>query len=149
MQRKVRKIKRGFLICLEGLDKSGKTTHANLLVNELRRRGWEASYTTEPSKGPIGRFVKNYLLYSESRKHPAVEALLFAADRTEHVQKEINLLIEEEKIVVSDRYIYSTLAYQGAAGLDIEWILSINRYAAKPDLAIYIDVSPEILLKRR
>jgi dTMP kinase len=149
MERKDCKVQKGYLICLEGLDKSGKTTHANLLVDELKRRGWEASYTTEPSKGPIGRLIKDYLLECKSRKHPAVEALLFAADRIDHVRKEINHMLVDNKIVVSDRYVYSTLAYQGAAGLDIEWIWSINKYAAKPDLAIYIDVSPEILLKRK
>jgi len=77
-----------------------------------------------------------------------VEALLFAVDRVDHVEKEIKPALENEKIVVSDRYVYSSLAYQGAAGLDLRWIEEINRLALPPDLAIYIDVPPEVVVKR-
>ena len=77
-----------------------------------------------------------------------MEALLFAVDRVDHVEKEIKPALENEKIVVSDRYVYSSLAYQGAAGLDLKWIEEINRLALPPDLAIYIDVSPEVVDKR-
>ena len=77
-----------------------------------------------------------------------MEALLFAVDRVDHVEKEIKPMLENGKIVVSDRYVYSTLAYQGAAGLDIKWIEEINRLALSPDLAIYIDVPPEVVVKR-
>jgi len=77
-----------------------------------------------------------------------VEALLFAVDRVDHVEKEVKPALEKGKIVVSDRYVYSSLAYQGAAGLDIKWIEEINRLALPPDLAIYIDVPPEVVVKR-
>ena len=78
----------------------------------------------------------------------AAEALLFAADRAEHVEREIKPLLEEGKIVISDRYVYSSIAYQGAAGLDIGWIEEINRMALEPDLAIYIDVPVEVVIRR-
>ena len=140
--------KKGVFICIEGLDASGKTTHAHRLVRNLRRKGFDALYTTEPSRGEIGRFIRTYILQRKRRVPSVVEALLFAVDRVDHVEKEIKPMLEKGKIVVSDRYVYSTLAYQGAAGLDIKWIEEINRLALSPDLAIYIDVPPEVVVKR-
>jgi dTMP kinase len=140
--------KKGVFICIEGLDASGKTTHAHQLVRNLRRKGFDALYTTEPSRGEIGRFIRAYILQRRRRVPSVVEALLFAVDRVDHVEKEIKPMLEEGKIVVSDRYVYSTLAYQGAAGLDIKWIEEINRLALSPDLAIYIDVPPKVVVKR-
>jgi dTMP kinase len=141
-------VKKGVFICIEGLDASGKTTHAHRLVRNLRRKGFDAFYTTEPSRGEIGRFIRTYILQRKRRVPSVVEALLFAVDRVDHVEKEIKPMLEKGKIVVSDRYVYSTLAYQGAAGLDIKWIEEINRLALSPDLAIYIDVPPEVVVKR-
>ena len=140
--------KKGVFICVEGLDASGKTTHAHRLVRNLRRKGFDAVYTTEPSRGEIGRFIRRFVLQRKSRVPSVVEALLFAVDRVDHVEKEIKPALEEGKIVVSDRYVYSSLAYQGAAGLDLKWIEEINRMALPPDLAIYIDVPPEVVVKR-
>ncbi|MDH4291377.1 MAG: dTMP kinase [Dehalococcoidia bacterium] len=140
--------KKGVFVCIEGLDASGKTTHAHRLVRNLRREGFDALYTTEPSLGEIGRFIRTYILQRKRRVPSVVEALLFAVDRFDHVEKEVKPALEEGKIVVSDRYVYSSLAYQGAAGLDIKWIEEINRLALTPDLAIYIDVPPEVVVKR-
>jgi len=140
--------KRGVFICIEGLDASGKTTHAHRLVRNLRRRSFDAVYTTEPSPGEIGRFVRTHILQRRRRVPSVVEALLFAVDRVDHMEKEIKPALEEGKIVVSDRYFYSSLAYQGAAGLNLKWIEEINRLALQPDLAIYIDVPPEVVVKR-
>ena len=140
--------KKGVFICIEGLDASGKTTHARKLVRNLRRRGLDALYTTEPSSGEIGKFIRTHILQRKRRVPSVVEALLFAVDRVDHMEKEIKPALEEGKIVVSDRYVYSSLAYQGAAGLDLKWIQEINRLALPPDLAIYIDVPPEIVVKR-
>jgi len=140
--------KRGVFICIEGLDASGKTTHARRLVRNLRRRGFDAVYTTEPSLGEIGRFVRKQVLQRKRRVPSVMEALLFAVDRVDHVEKGIKPALEEGKIVVSDRYVYSSLAYQGAAGLDLKWIEEINRLALPPDLAIYMDVPPEVVVKR-
>lgn len=136
------------LICIEGLDKSGKTTQARLLVENLRGMGFDAYYTSEPSDGEIGRFIERYVLRRDKRIPIPAEALLFAADRVDHVEREIKPLLSEGKIVVSDRYIYSSIAYQGAAGLDIGWIMEVNKMVPKPDLAIYLDVPVEVVMKR-
>jgi len=141
--------RRGILICIEGLDKSGKTTQSLLLVEALKREGFDAVYTSEPSSGEIGKFIKRYVLGQKEKRIPvAAEALLFAADRAEHVEREIKPLLEEGKIVISDRYVYSSIAYQGAAGLDIGWIEEINRMVPEPDLALYIDVPVEVVIRR-
>ena len=141
-------MRKGMLICIEGIDASGKTTQAKLLVKNLNERGYEAVYTSEPTKGFFGQILRQKILYGNERVPAVVEALLFALDRLEHVEKEIKPALEKEKIVVSDRYLYSSIAYQGAAGLDPEWIEEINRWAIKPDLAIYLDVPAEVVIKR-
>ncbi|MCS7115712.1 MAG: dTMP kinase [Nitrososphaerota archaeon] len=140
--------KRGFFICVEGLDGCGKTTQAKMLVSKLKKIGYDAIYTAEPSRGKIGIFIRKYCLHGEKRVPSVVEVLLFAADRFEHVEKEIKPALAEGKIVVSDRYLYSSLAYQGAAGLDLEWIKKVNEYALNPNLAIFIDAKPEIVVQR-
>jgi len=139
---------KGFFICVEGLDGCGKTTQTKLLVRKLRKMGWDAVYTAEPSRGKIGQFIKKYCLHGEKRTFPIVEALLFVADRFEHVEREVIPALNEGKIVVSDRYVYSSLAYQGATGLDLKWIEMINEHAIRPDLAIFVDVEPEAVIKR-
>ena len=141
-------MRKGMLICIEGIDASGKTTQAKLLVKNLNERGYEAVYTSEPTKGFFGQILRQKILYGNERVPAVVEALLFALDRLEHVEKEIKPALEKEKIVVSDRYIYSSIAYQGAAGLDPAWIEEINKWAIKPDLAIYLDVPAEVVIKR-
>jgi len=140
--------KRGFFICVEGLDGCGKTTQAKILVRRLRKIGYNAVYTAEPSRGKIGRFIKRYCLHGGKRVSSIVEALLFAADRYEHVETEIIPALKDGKVVVSDRYMYSSLAYQGAAGLNLDWIRKINEHAVPPNLAIFIDVEPNTVIKR-
>jgi dTMP kinase len=140
--------KRGFFICVEGLDGCGKTTQAKILVRKLRKIGYDAVYTAEPSRGKIGRFIKRYCLHGGKRVSSVVEALLFAADRYEHVETEIIPALKDGKVVVSDRYMYSSLAYQGAAGLNLDWIRMINEHAVSPNLAIFIDVDPNTVIKR-
>jgi dTMP kinase len=139
---------RGAFICIEGIDASGKTTQAHRLVRSLRQRGLDAVYTTEPSTGEIGKLIRYYVLDRKKRMPVTMEALLFAADRIDHVDKEIKPALQKNKIVVCDRYVYSTLAYQGAANLDLNWIEQINRFALIPDLALFLDVSPEAVNER-
>jgi dTMP kinase len=140
--------KKGVFICIEGLDGCGKTTQAKRLARALRRKGYDAVYTAEPSKGKIGEFIKRYCLHGGKRISSVTEALLFAADRFEHVENEVIPALNEGRLVVSDRYVYSSLAYQGAAGLELEWIRSINEHAIKPSLAIFIDVEPTVVVGR-
>jgi len=141
-------MKRGFFICIEGPDKCGKTTQSMLLVDNLNNRGYDAVYTSEPTDGRIGKLIREYILKRRKRVSAAVEALLFAADRTEHTETFIKPNLDRGRIVVSDRYIFSSIAYQGAAGVNPEWIRKINKAAIKPDLAIYIDVPINIIASR-
>jgi dTMP kinase len=139
--------KKGTFICIEGLDGSGKTTQAKLLAKKLRK-SHNAVYTAEPSRGKIGTFIRERCLYGEKRLSSVIEALLFAADRIEHVETEVLPALHQGKLVISDRYLYSSLAYQGAAGLSIEWIEKINEHALQPDLAVFIDVAPKTVIHR-
>jgi dTMP kinase len=138
---------RGAFICIEGLDGCGKTTQAKLLVRRLRK-SHNSVYTAEPSRGKIGAFIRKSCLYGEKRLSSVVEALLFAADRLEHMENEVLPALRQGRLVVSDRYVYSSLAYQGAAVLSLEWIEKINEHALRPDLAIFIDVDPKIVMQR-
>ena len=140
--------KKGIFICIEGLDGSGKTTHTHRLVRNLQSKGFDAVYTTEPSRGELGKFIREIILERKKRVPRVVEAILFAADRVEHFKKDVKPVLDKGKIVVSDRCVYSSLSYQGAAGLDLEWIKKINRLALSSDLAFYISVSPEIVINR-
>jgi dTMP kinase len=139
--------RKGVFVCIEGLDGSGKTTQAKLLAKKLRK-SHNAIYTAEPSRGKVGAFIRNSCLYGEKRLSTVVEALLFAADRIEHAENEILPALSEGKLVISDRYVYSSLAYQGSAGLSLEWIEAINAKALPPDLAVFIDVDPKTVLER-
>ena len=140
--------KQGFFVCIEGLDGSGKTTQAKRLVRNLRRKGFDAVYTSEPSAGKVGKLIRSFVLDREMRVPFVLEALLFAADRVDHVEAVVKPLLKQGKIVVCDRYVYSTLAYQGAAGLDLEWIECINRFALEPDLGLLIDVPTDVVVER-
>lgn len=138
----------GKFISIEGVDGCGKTTQAKKLVRNLQLRGFDAVYTTEPSAGNVGKLIRGFVLNRERRVPIALEALLFASDRVDHVKTEIEPLLRQGRIVVCDRYVYSSLAYQGAAELDLDWIDCINRFALKPDLALLLDVSPDVAVTR-
>ncbi|UCH57035.1 MAG: dTMP kinase [Candidatus Bathyarchaeota archaeon] len=140
--------KRGVFIVFEGIDGSGKSTHIKILADELRRRGHNVLQTSEPSKDRIGNFIRRYAERNDRRLTPETEALLFAADRFEHVKKVLKPALRRGRTVISDRYIYSTLAYQGAGGVSLDWIREMNRFAPKPDLAILLDILPEFGLQR-
>ena len=138
---------KGAFICIEGLDGCGKTTQAKILVRKLRR-SYNAVYTAEPSNGKIGNFIRKRYLYGETRLSSATEALLFAADRLEHIENEVLPALQQGQVVVSDRYIYSSLAYQGAAGLSLDWIEKINKQAPRVDFAAFIDLDPQAVMQR-
>jgi dTMP kinase len=140
-------VRKGSFIVIEGLDGSGKTTQAKILVRKLKLSSG-AVFTAEPSEGKTGKFIRNRILYGEKRAPITVEALLFAADRIEHINDEVLPKLEEGRLVVCDRYTYSSLAYQGSAGLSLDWIKIINQNALKPDLSLFIDVDPEVVLSR-
>lgn len=141
-------INHGVFFAIEGIDGSGKTTQSRDLVDSLIKNGFNAVYTMEPSKGQIGAFIKEKIIMNK-KVSPEVETLLFAADRFEHINSEILPLLREGKVVVSDRYVYASIAYQGAQGIDLEWIESLNYFTIEPDLAIYIDVPPSVGISRK
>ncbi len=138
---------RGKLISIEGVDGCGKSTHAKLLAGWLRARGYKVVVTGEPTDGPVGEVIRR-ALQGELKIPVAVEALLFAADRVQHVTKLIRPALDAGKIVVTERYTYSSLAYQSTRGLPMVWLEVINRAAPKPDLAILIDVPAETAIAR-
>ena len=137
---------KGVFIVLEGVDGCGKTFHTRTLKEGLRQRGFNAVYTAEPSGSIVGKFIKTTL--ATEKISPEVEALLFAADRCEHLKTEILPSLESGKVVVCDRYLYSSLAYQGAQGVDVNWIKTINKFAVKPDIAFCLDIPPDVALGR-
>jgi len=138
---------KGKLVSIEGIDGCGKTTHVRLLADWLRSRGHRVIVTDEPTGGVIGRVIKR-ALRGELKLPVAVEALLFAADRVQHIAELIRPALKAGKIVVTERYFYSSLAYQSARGLSMTWLEGINRAAIRPNLSILIDVPAEVALQR-
>jgi dTMP kinase len=135
---------RGLFVTFEGIDRSGKTTQAGLLVDAL---GDEALGVREPGGTPAGERVRELLKDPGVALSPEAEALLFAAARSELVAEVILPALSEGKVVVSDRFLDSSLAYQGGArGLGIEDVERVNHFATrglKPDLTFLLDLSPE------
>lgn len=137
----------GRFLVLEGLDGSGITTQAEMLRMWCEARGIPVYVTKEPSEGPVGVLIKSALKKRISFD-PETMALLFAADRLDHVSNEISPQLNNGKVVVSDRYYLSSLAYQSVEAGDFDWMRAINSKAPHPDLTVYIDVPPEICLQR-
>ncbi|MEU3793768.1 dTMP kinase [Streptomyces fructofermentans] len=143
----------GFFIALEGGDGAGKSTQAEALADWVRAKGHEVVVTREPGATPVGKRLRSILLdvSSAGLSHRA-EALLYAADRAEHVDTVVRPALERGAIVISDRYIDSSVAYQGA-GRDLSptEISRINRWATNglvPHLTVLLDVSPEAARER-
>ena len=138
---------KGKFISVEGIDGCGKSTHVKLLARWLRSHGRRVIITDEPTNDVIGRVIKR-VLRGELKLPIAAEALLFAADRVQHISDVIEPALKAGKVVLNERYVYSSLAYQSARGLPMNWINSINKYALRPDLGILIDVAAEIAFAR-
>ena len=124
-----------------------KPPKQTFLTRKLEKT-YKVLLTAEPSLGKIGTFIREDCLYEDKRLPIEAEALLFAADRIEHINNEVKPALDEGKLVICDRYIYSSLAYQGSAGLSLDWIKTINARALKPDFSIFIDVAPEKVIER-
>lgn len=151
----------GLFIALEGVDGAGTTTHAQILLERMRARGLPTHSTREPSDGPIGTMIRQILsgrlvVPGVSGPRPpswTTMALLFAADRTDHVEAEIVPNLMDGVTVISDRYVHSSVAYQSLSsggGEDaIRWVREINAEARRPDLTIVLDVSAETASSRR
>jgi dTMP kinase len=135
---------RGLFVTFEGIDRSGKTTQAGMLTEAL---GDEALGVREPGGTPAGERVRELLKDPSVELSPEAEALLFAAARSELVAEVILPALSEGKVVVSDRFLDSSLAYQGGArGLGIEDVERVNHFATrglKPDLTFLLDLPPD------
>lgn len=140
-------------ITLEGPEGSGKTTAVEYAVNKLKEMGYEIVRTREPGGTPIAEEIRNVILDKNNTKmDPRTEALLYAASRRQHLVEKVWPSLKEGKIVICDRYLDSSLAYQGGArGLGIDEVLNINLFATEntwPDLTLLFDIAPEEGLKR-
>ena len=140
-------------ITLEGPEGSGKTTAVEAAVKKLTEMGYQIVRTREPGGTPISEQIRNVILdKSNTAMDGRTEALLYAASRRQHLVEKVWPAIKEGKIVICDRYLDSSLAYQGGArGLGIDNILNINLFATEntwPDLTLLFDLDPQIGLER-
>ena len=138
---------KGIFIVFEGIDGGGKSTQIKMLAEYFKDKGYQVEFHMEPTEGMVGSLLWTYMKSKDRSFNPETEALLFAADRIEH-GKTIKQALEEGKVVISDRYLHSSLAYQGAAGVDPDWMQSLNKHALKPSLVILLDIDPERSLER-
>lgn len=143
---------KGILIAVDGIDGAGKTTQCNLLHDWLISQGYQSAVIKEPSKD--GKYAEEIRRRSTNRVFddnitPEYELNLFIEDRKENVEKKIKPYLDQKKIVIMDRYYFSTIAYQSALGLDPEYIRELNEeFAPIPDISIIINVPPKIGIKR-
>jgi dTMP kinase len=147
------KLKKGIFITIEGPDGSGKTTILQMLAQNLVNEGYEVVATREPGGIEIAEQIRKVILDPENTAmDPRTEALLYAAARRQHLAEKVKPALEEGKIVLCDRFVDSSLAYQGyARGLGIDEVYSINQFAIEnmmPEMTLYFDVAPEIGLER-
>ena len=138
-----------FFLVLDGIDGCGSSTHSKLLKGYLESTGYKVHLTQEPSDSEIGKLLRKFL--KDPNIPPTTDALMFAADRDIHYHTEIKKYLDEGMIVISDRYIESSIIYQSVSSDDIsvEWVKLINKFADKPDLTIILDVDPKISLSRK
>ena len=144
---------KNLFIAFEGIDGSGKSTQVQKLCNWLTGIGHKVYITAEPTNSPIGKMIRdifNHRMEGDQR----VIAALFAADRLNHLlhsQDGIIRKLEEGFTVITDRYYFSSYAYHTVHGIDMDWVIDLNRVSAsllKPDLNIYIDIAPEKSMER-
>ncbi len=150
----------GLFLVLEGIDGAGTTTHTKVLADALKKRGLPVLTTREPSDGPVGVLIRQFLtgriilpgIQGPCGPSPASMALLFAADRLDHVDSTVLHNLRDGVTVISDRYYHSSVAYQSLAaggGADkIEWIKTLNQKARRPDLTIVLDIPDAISYAR-
>lgn len=127
-------------IALEGIEGAGKSLHAKLLSEYLTNCGYSCVLVKEPT-GFLGGMIK------EQNNSPEVNALLFAADRLKQFKEVVEPALEEGKIVITDRSVFSSFAYQSAQGVRLEWLEMINKNVPLPDLVIILDVGPQVGLQ--
>lgn len=130
-------------IIVEGLDGSGKTTQDELLAAKLG-----GHYTKEPTTGEIGNIIRHHLGQSHIDFSHETFQLMYAADRGDHVSREIIPALQAGKTVISDRYFFSSIAFGSSQGVDFDWLNQINQPFLAPDFLFYLDAPVDICLER-
>ena len=135
------------LINLEGIDGCGKSTQSQFLIEEFEKNNEKTILLKEPTNGKYGE--KLWEMLRGKREATTEEILeLFVLDRKEHVNEKIKPALEQGKIILMDRYYYSTMAYQAAAGIDVSRIRKDNKFAPKPDIVLIFDLPADLAMKR-
>jgi dTMP kinase len=146
-QKENRRLTNGCLIVFEGIDGTGKSTQLQLLADHLSECGYAVVATKEPTEGKFGQRIRN--LYADRTTVTREEELeLFLLDRRDHVDHLIRPALTAGKVILCDRYYLSTLAYQGAAGMNIEDIAERNSFAPVPGLALIFQLDPQASIER-
>ncbi len=136
----------GLFIALEGLDGSGLTTQSGRLVEHFIRNGTKAYLTKEPTDNVVGGLIRG-ALSDVYKLPPEALQLLFAADRGHHLAREIIPILKQGRVVVCDRYFWSTVAF-GSLAVDRKWLLEINKHYIFPDILILLKVPPKVCVER-
>ena len=138
----------GRFLVLEGIDGAGTTTQVAQLAAGLRADGHSVWTTREPTDGPVGMLLRQALTRQLQGLSDAALALLFAADRMHHLATVVEPALAEGQVVISDRYVLSSLAYQGLR-LPMAWVEALNSRARRPDLTLFLEVAPAVARLRR
>lgn len=133
---------KGLYIAFEGIDGSGKTYHSERIANKLKELGYDIVYVREPWNDNLKNFLYSYNL------EPDVETYVFAVDRIMLHKEIVTKALSEGKIVISDRSVYASMAYQSAKGVPLEFILLVNRVIKLPDVVFLLDLPVEVALER-
>lgn len=146
-------IDKGVFITIEGPEGAGKTTIIQMLARQLEQNGYNVVQTREPGGIDIAEQIRHVILAKENTAmDPRTEALLYAAARRQHLVEKVKPALEQGAIIICDRFIDSSLAYQGfARGLGVDEVFSINQFAIEdmmPILTLYFDIDPELGLRR-
>jgi dTMP kinase len=144
----------GMFITFEGTDGSGKTTQIKLMEKHIREMGYNVVLSREPGGTKVSELIRDLVLDPKNTEIvPLTEMILYAASRAQHVAQVIKPAVEAGKIVICDRFVDSSYAYQGCGrGVDLKMVADVNRVAIdgmSPDITFFLDIDPEIALKRR
>jgi len=144
----------GIFITFEGTDGSGKTTQIKLVEKHIIEKGYEVVLSREPGGTKVSELIRDLILDpSNTEIVPLTELILYAASRAQHVAQIIKPAVEAGKIVICDRFVDSSYAYQGCGrGVDLKIVADVNRVAIdgmSPDITFFLDIDPEIAIKRR
>ena len=143
---------KNLFIAFEGIDGSGKSTQVKLLAEKLTEKGHQVYTTHEPTSGPVGKMIRDIFNHRMEGDQRTIAAL-FVADRLEHLLNKTDGILKrlaEGYTVITDRYYFSSYAYH-SVHVDMDWVIAMNREATKllrPDLNVYIDISPEVSMQR-